>query len=295
MELRQITERVYFVEDTTNIGLINSGNTAIIFDSPIDRDKAKKVKRIIDSNGFVPSSLLLSHHHADHTGGAKFFKEAYNLRVLADPLEKVFIENPFLEPVYLAQGASPPQAFLTKWVTSNPVYVDGILQEGKLDLDGTELRVLNLSGHSIGMIGIMFDGVVFAADSFFSTEILEKYGIPYFHNMEEYLKKMNYLKALDFEYILPSHGRLLSKANSVDVIEENMKTVESTEQRILEIVSKSPATLENVITMLDTCKDDLVVSALIRSSVSAILFSMERRGLIEVSVRNCVTFYSKRN
>lgn len=293
MELVKLSENILYIKDTTNIPIIIADGSSIIFDSPIDRDKAKKLRKIFDENSIKPDVLILSHHHADHTGGARFLKEYYGLKVMASSLEKIFIENPFIEPVYLSQGANPPKEFLSKWVLSNPVKVDELLSPGSRNMNGKNLEILDLSGHSIEMIGVYLDGIVFSADAFFSLEILEKYGIPYFHDKEKYLEKMNKIKNLDFDYILPSHGNLYSKEEALKIINENARVVLEIEEKILKAIAGNRRTLEEIIISLKIEKDDLVVSHLIKSSVQAILFSLMNKETIRIETKNCITYFVK--
>ncbi len=293
MELLKISENILYVKDTTNIPIINLDGSFIIFDSPIDRDKAKKLRKILDEKSIKPDILILSHHHADHTGGAYFLKEYYGLKVMTSSLEKILIENPFIEPIYLSEGANPPKEFLSKWVLSNPVKVDELLSPGSKNINGRELEILDLSGHSIGMIGIHVNKIIFSADAFFSLEILEKYGIPYFHDKEGYLEKMNKIKSLDFEYILPSHGSLYSKEEALKIIDENTRVVLDIEEKILKEITGTKRTLEEIIIGLKIEKDDLVVSHLIKSSVQAILFSLMNKETIRTETKSCITYFVK--
>lgn len=292
MEIKKINDELFYITDTTNIPLIKTPEGFIIFDSPIDKDKAKKVKKIIEENEIKPKFLILSHHHADHTGGASYLKEYFNLTVLTSESEKLFIENPMIEPIYLAQGANPPKEFLSKWVKSEPVKVDKVIQQGKQEIGGRTLEVLDLSGHSIGMIGIKVDDFVFSADCFFSNEILKKYIVPYFHDKDKFIEKLNYIKAFEFLYILPSHGALYSRNEANSVLEENIKVVNNVEKQILTII-ETPKNVEEILTSLNLPLTDFVVSYLIKSSAQSILFSLLNKGDIKTYTKNCITYFAK--
>ena len=292
MEIKKICEGLFCIADTTNIPLIETSEGFIIFDAAIDKDKAKKIKRILEEHNIKPKFLILSHHHADHTGGASFLKEYFNLTVLTSELEKPFIENPLLEPIYLSQGANPPKEFLSKWVKSEPVKVDKVIQVGLQEIGGKRLEILDLSGHSIGMIGAKVDGIIFSADCFFSDEILKKYIVPYFHDKDKFIETLNYIKALDFSYILPSHGNLYSKVEAISVIDENINVVVEIENRILNAIG-SPKNIEEIVASLSLPSEDFVVSSLIKSSVQSVLFSLLNKSVIKTITKNCVTYFAK--
>jgi len=292
MEIKKIKEGLFYISDTTNIPIIETPEGFILFDATIDKDKAKKVKKILEENSIKPRFLILSHHHADHTGGASFLKEYFNLTVLTSELEKPFIENPLLEPIYLSQGANPPRDFLSKWVKSEPVKVDKVVQTGLQEIGRRRLDILDLSGHSIDMIGAKVDDIIFSADCFFSDEILKKYIVPYFHNKDKFIEKLNYIMTLDFSYILPSHGNFYSKTEAVHIIEENINVVVDIENKILNAIA-SPKNTEQIITLLDLASEDFVVSYLIKSSVQSILFSLLNKGIIKTFTKHCITYFTK--
>ncbi|RLD12117.1 MAG: MBL fold metallo-hydrolase, partial [Caldiserica bacterium] len=196
MELRKIKEGIFYISDTTNIGVLQAKKGFVLIDAPIDKDKAKKIIKILESNGIKPTDLILTHHHADHTGGAKYLKERFNLTVYTSAKERVFIENPILEPIYLSLGGEPFKLFLTKWIKSKEVKVDRVLEDGDFEIEGKKFRILSLPGHSIDMIGVEVDGVIFSADTFFSTKILKKYIVPYFHNPYRFVESIERLKSL---------------------------------------------------------------------------------------------------
>lgn len=294
MEIKKIKEGIYYIEDSTNMPLLETQEGFLIFDSPIDKDKAKKVRRLLDERGFIPKFLILSHHHADHTGGASFLKENYNLEVLSSEIEKAFIETPIIEPVYLSQGSSPPEEFLTKWIKSTQVKIDRVIKEGPFNLAGLPLEIFDLSGHSIGMIGIKVDSVIFSADAFFSLEVLKKYIMPYFHDKDKYIEKMTFIKSQDFEYILPSHGTLLSREEAVRIIDENIRIVEEIGQKVLNSIS-SPKTVEEILEELKIPVSDFVVSYLIKSSLHSILFSLLNKGRAKTRIENSTVRFVKKS
>ena len=291
MEIKKINDELFYIADTTNIPLIKTPEGFIIFDAPINKDKAKKVKKIIEENEIKPKFLILSHHHADHTGGASYLKEYFNLTVLTSESEKLFIENPMIEPIYLAQGANPPKEFMTKWVKSEPVKVDEVVQQGEQEIGGRRIEFLDLSGHSIGMIGVKVDDVIFSADCFFSDEILKKYIVPYFHDKDKFIEKLNYIKAFEFLYILPSHGALYSRNEANSILEENIKVVNNVEKQILTII-ETPKNVEEILTSLNLPLTDFVVSYLIKSSAQSILFSLLNKGDIKTYTKNCITYFA---
>ena len=288
MELIKIKEGIFYIKDSTNLPLFEAGSFYALFDAPIDKDKSKKVKKIIEENKFNLKFLIFSHHHADHMGGGNFLKNYFNLKTYSSKTEKIFLENPILEPIYLSSGGNPPKDFLNKWVLGEGVLIDELIEN--LNFNG--LEVLELSGHSIGMIGIKLDNIIFSADTFFSEEILDKYVVPYFHSYKNFLEKMSYIKNLDFSYIVPSHGELLDKESAIKVIDYNIKRLLDIKELIFKIV-KEPKSVDEIIKNLNLNIESFVVAYLIKSSILNLLHEAKDNNEIEIIIKEGVTLFKK--
>lgn len=292
MEIKGIKEGIFYIPDTTNIGLFETGDGFVLIDAPIDKDKAKKVIKTLDSNGIKPSYLILTHHHADHTGSARYLKEKLNLRVYASKEERAFIEDPLLESIYLSMGGEPPKEFLTKWIKSKPVKIDDVLEEKEVIIGERSINIIALPGHSIGMIGVEVDGVIFSADTFFSTKILKKYIVPYFHNPYKFIESIEKLRNLSFNYILPSHGELYTKDEGLKVMDENIRVVKELGEKILNSLNEKKS-LEGIIKSLSLPVDNLVLSFLIQSSILSYLFRFVDGGEVKINVKNGIPEFIK--
>jgi len=288
LELIKIKEGIFYIKDSTNLPLFEAGSFYALFDAPIDKDKSKKVKKIIEENKFNLKFLIFSHHHADHMGGGNFLKNYFNLKTYSSKIEKIFLENPILEPIYLSSGGNPPKDFLNKWVLGEGVLIDELIEN--LNFNG--LEVLELSGHSIGMIGIKLDNIIFSADTFFSEEILDKYVVPYFHSYKNFLEKMSYIKNLDFSYIVPSHGELLDKESAIKVIDYNIKRLLDIKESIFKIV-KEPKSVDEIIKNLNLNIESFVVAYLIKSSILNLLHEAKDNNEIEIIIKEGVTLFKK--
>lgn len=288
MELIKIKEGIFYIKDSTNLPLFEAGSFYALFDAPIDKDKSKKVKKIIEENKFNLKFLIFSHHHADHMGGGNFLKNYFNLKTYSSKTEKIFLENPILEPIYLSSGGNPPKDFLNKWVLGEGVLIDELIEN--LNFNG--LEVLELSGHSIGMIGIKLYNIIFSADTFFSEEILDKYVVPYFHSYKNFLEKMSFIKNLDFSYIVPSHGELLDKESAIKVIDYNIKRLLDIKESIFKII-KEPKSVDEIIKNLNLNIESFVVAYLIKSSILNLLHEAKDNNEIEIIVKEGVTLFKK--
>ena len=73
-ELIKVTDICYYVQCPAKIGIVRlSDSEVFLVDSGNDKDTAKKVLKILDSNGWTLKFIVNTHSHADHTGGNRFF------------------------------------------------------------------------------------------------------------------------------------------------------------------------------------------------------------------------------
>ncbi|AJG40196.1 beta-lactamase [Thermotoga sp. RQ7] len=275
MEIERLTEKVSYVPNPVNIGVVHAESSSVLIDSGIDESVPRKVSRLLEK---PPLYLINTHSHADHCGGNAFLKKRFSTRVLASELEKEIIEHTVLEPFYL-YGAFPPEELRNKFLMAKPSKVDETLKEGPLILDGVELEIVSLSGHSPGQIGVAVDGVLFCADSVFSEESIKKHRIFVVYNVEEFLQTLNFLEKTNYNYYVPSHGKVVQDIE--ELVELNRKTVESVINTILDIL-KVPAKTEELMKSLfdrfEITLENLTQYVLYRSTVHAYLsFLLDRK------------------
>ena len=116
----------------------SSGTTAAI-----DAPEAAPIEAALADRGWRLTDILVTHHHADHTGGIAELKEKYHCRVIAPRKEASKIPN-----------------------------TDVTLREGDIVQVGSLVgRVLETPGHTAGHISYWFkqDKVAFVGDTLFSV------------------------------------------------------------------------------------------------------------------------------
>lgn len=217
----------YYLDSAVNIGIISSShNKAIIVDTGLDDDMGRKILKLMAEEGLTPSAIINTHSHADHCGGNSFIVKRTGIPVYAPHFEKAIIEYPLLEPFYLF-SAYPLKDLRNKFLMAKESKVNHIIEEGEMQIEGVNLKIISLAGHSPGMIGVATDdNILFLGDSLFSLKILGKYGLAYFTDIKNTINTLKYLKTLKYDYFVPSHG---------DILEDPIPTIEANIARINEI------------------------------------------------------------
>lgn len=140
------------------------GERTLLIDSGVAGAEDAILAALADLDGSAGdvTTLLLTHSHPDHIGGAAALRRASGCRVLAHPAERAWIED-----IAVQQAQRPVPGFAT--LVGGSVPVDGTLQDGdRLSWPPLgELRVLHTPGHSPGSLSLWLadEGVLFTGDA----------------------------------------------------------------------------------------------------------------------------------
>ena len=208
MELVQLTEAAFQLRGGSNAGLIVQDGRAVLVDTGLDRDTAKKILRHIESLKITLAAVIITHAHADHCGGAAMIRSRTGAPVYAPMLEADVVANPIWEPLYLFSGALPPTELRHKFTLAEPCPVDGILGVGEQELGGVQVTVIPAPGHAPNQMMVAGGGVCFVADACFAPDVLHKHGIPFYADIDQTRASLEALAALDGAYaaFVPGHG-----------------------------------------------------------------------------------------
>ena len=207
MQLEQISERVYYLASAVNCVIVKtSDKNAVLIDTGQDKNYGRTIRKALDSLGLRAIAIINSHSHADHYGGNDYLLRQYEPEVYAPELEEAIIQNPFLEPVYLFNGAKPLDELLSKWLMAKPSRIDHVLQLGKLLIDDFEFEIIDTSGHAHKHYSVLVDGVFVAADAIFGFEVFDKYPMPFGQDIARQIESCQKILDYDCELVLPGHG-----------------------------------------------------------------------------------------
>lgn len=202
-ELMQAAERSFYIQSPAKIGLVKLSDTEVcLIDSGSDKDAGRKVRQILDANGWKLRAIYNTHSNADHIGGNKYLQAQTHCKVYAPGIECDFTRHPLLEPSFL-YGGFPFGDLRHKFLMAQESDAEPLTPE--FLPDGFE--ILELPGHFFDMVGFRApDGAVFLADCLSSRETLDKYQIGFIYDVAAYLETLEKVKVMEAPVFIPAHA-----------------------------------------------------------------------------------------
>ncbi|PZN11447.1 MAG: MBL fold metallo-hydrolase [Bacillota bacterium] len=290
MQRVQLTGRVHYLHGAVNFGLVETERGLLVIDSGLDRGAANKILRAAEELGRPLVAVLNTHAHADHFGGNAQLVRKAGIPVYAPEGEDVVIRQPLYEPVYLFGGAAPIAALQSRFLLAEPSPVDHLVRPGeRVVIDGVEIEVIDLSGHSLAQVGFLVDGVLFAADSFAGPGALGKHPIPYLVDGERTLQALDRVARVEARWFVPGHGEAVDHtATLAEVLAANRALIERMFEWVTGRLRRGPAGTEDLLAELAAAWEvsigDPIAYVLARTALLGVLASLERRGEARATV-----------
>ena len=235
-ECVQVGKNTFFMDCPSRVGIYRDGEAAWLIDSGSDKDAAKKALKILDELGLRLEAAIVTHYHADHTGGGALLQQRTNCHLY---LTEPYAPGTFPEiNTALLFGAHPPKPLRTKFFLAQSARYEAVesaaLPEG--------MRLTRLDGHAFAQLGVCTpDGVWFLGDSVVSEHTIDKYKLTYLYDVEKLLQSLDAVAALKGVVFIPAH--VAPFADPAPIVEANRRWVLATGDHIVELL-KAPQTFE---------------------------------------------------
>ena len=291
MALVQLSDQVSVLPGGVNIGVVRLNDQQVaLIDSGLNDTSAKKaIKAARDELGSDVVAVVTTHGHADHFGGNATVVKRSGARVYAPALDEAILRYPILQPAFLYGGADPLDSLRTNFMLADASPVDVVFNAGLLDVEGVTFEAVSLAGHSGNQMGIVVDGIFFAADVVLPEPILEKYRIPYLYSVTDHLRALEACAEVPAQRIVPGHGQLLD--NISDLRDRNRAVVLETAEVIIAYCDQPRTSGEVMKHVLDVCGAAVTDSPgyyLLQPTINAYLTHLTRTGelLHEISANS---------
>lgn len=243
-ELIQVSEHCYYIQSPAKIGLVRLNDTEVcMIDSGNDKDAGRKVRQLLDKNGWRLTAIYNTHSNADHIGGNQYLQRQTGCKIYAPGIECDFTCHPILEPSFL-YGGYPPKELRHKFLMAQNSDAEELTAE---KLPGG-FSVIPLPGHFFDMVGFRTpDDVVFLADCLSSKKTLEKYQIGFIYDVEEYLRTLENVKTMQAKLFIPAHAE--ASENISALAQYNIDKVKEIADHIVEVCA-SPLCFDQLLKRL---------------------------------------------
>lgn len=289
MNLTPLADNAYHLRAGSNAGLLVQEGRALLVDTGLDRDAARRILKHVATLHVELAGVLITHAHADHFGGAGEIKRRSGAPVLAPAFEAAIVENPALEPVYLFAGAQPTRELQGKFILAQPCELDGLLLPGRQTLFGFDIDVIPAPGHAHNqvMIGWPEGRVCFAADAFFPPEVLDKYGVPFYVDIDQALATLESLPGLPYSLFAQGHGDAYDRSGLEEVLDYNVRRIESIRELVydaLQAPGDDSVVLKSVADAMGLNIQQPAIYYLTRTTIHACLNSLRQAGRTDLTL-----------
>ena len=229
-ELIPVSERSYYIQSPAKIGLVKlDGQDVCLIDSGSDKDAGRKVRQILDANGWRLTAIYNTHSNADHIGGNKYLQGQTGCKIYAPGIDCAFTRYPVLEPSFL-YGGYPFKELRHKFLMAQESNAQELTAESLPE----GFEIIPMPGHFFDMAGFRTpDDVFYLADCLSSRETLDKYQIGFIYDVAAYLNTLEMVKSLRAKLLIPAHA-----AASEDIADLAQYNID----KVLEIADKITGT-----------------------------------------------------
>jgi alkyl sulfatase BDS1-like metallo-beta-lactamase superfamily hydrolase len=222
IEVREIAENVYYATGVANTIMIITEEGNVIFDTGLVLQVPKQLKALKAVSDAPVSHIILSHSHADHIGGTRFWQEdgteiithgdfIEEQRYLSELEPYQYTRNRTLFP-WMPAWADRPDIEMMRYGGVEPTITVADWETYTFTLGGIEFQVIGTPGAEGADNAVLWlpqQKILFSGD-FFGPQF------PQFPNVFtmrgekirkplEYVKSLDLLLQLDPEIVVPSH------------------------------------------------------------------------------------------
>ena len=281
MAFERLTERVGWIPGGVNTGVIRLDDRRVaVIDPGLNETSGKRViKTVREELGSEIVAIVTTHAHADHFGANATVVRRTGARVYVPAIEELILRFPILQPAMLFGGSDPLDALRIGFLLADVSPVDQVVDGPVFELDGVEITIVPLWGHSARQVGYLIDGVLFSADVLLPETALAKYPIPYMFSLTDHQASIDSLRSIAFDVAIPGHGSAMTDVT--ERLRANQDAIDRVAEAILD-VTQIPSVQGDILGTVAERVGAAIVDApsyyLVQPTIGAFLSHLERIG-----------------
>lgn len=289
-ELVQAAGSSYYIESPAKVGLVRlDGDAVCLIDSGSDKDAGRRIRQLLDANGWKLETIYNTHSNADHIGGNSYLQRQTGCRIYAPGMECCFTRHPVLEPSLLyggCPGKDLRHKFLMAASSDAEPLSDAVLPDG--------MSIIPLPGHFLDMVGFRTsDDAVYLADCLASRETLDKYGLTFIYDVGAYISTLEMVRDMEARIFIPSHAAACEDISELACY--NIAKVEEAAERICAACAE-PLSSDEVIRRMFISyglKMSLEQYVLVGSTVRSYLSWLRDSGRVETLIEDSMVLWRR--
>lgn len=243
----EVTEGVWFVLGFghSNAIFVEGADSVILIDTLDTLERGQKLKKIIQKNtGKEVKTILFTHRHPDHTGGAGAFKESQPEIIAFEPKNPLLEKTELLQDIQKLRGARQFGYSLTdkKAISQGIGPREGVIygehpaflppttvyhqDKVKREIDGVQMEMVRLPGEAEEQIMIWFPqkGVLCCGDNYFGC-FPNLYAIRggQYRNLAAWINSLDIIMSYPASHLLPGHTSGVSGREKILEVLQNYR------------------------------------------------------------------------
>ena len=214
--LHHLNGNTYYIDGPTNCGLYKLNDTDVVLIDCGTKEDGMIIYELLKNNNLKLKYIILTHSHADHSGGCIYLEKMTGCTIIASKVERAFLTDTKLDIGFL-YGGYPLDEY-----DNHLMHTDEPSDILSLSHIPQGLRSFPLPGHHYQMIGIRTDDdVYFVADTLGSKNLVDSQHILLIYDVDGYLKSLDYVESLDGKIIVPAHSDVTMDIKDVVKVNRN--------------------------------------------------------------------------
>ena len=226
---------------TSNVWVLHDGGEAVLIDSGFGDDNSVNARlEYIEKE--LPELrfryIAITHHHFDHSSGARKLREALKAETAINPIDEVLLHTPSESNEDLPDEEEIAERARVWHKEAMNAPIDVQLADGdEFKVGGLTVRAIHTPGHTAGhnCYWVPESGTLFTGDNVLGVGT-SAIGPPPRGDMEQYLQSLLRMRELQSKLMAPGHGPVVTATG--DKVDELVDHRRTRDRQIIDLIDR---------------------------------------------------------